>query len=61
MLAMFDPMMLPKAISASPTTAAVRFTASSGALVPKATTVRPTVSCETPNRRARDEAPSTTR
>jgi hypothetical protein len=58
-LAMFEPSMLPKAISELPDRAAERLTASSGALVPKATTVSPTTSGETPMWNASALAPRT--
>ncbi len=50
MLAMFEPMTLPKAISGEPRRAAVRLAASSGAEVPKATMVRPITSGLIPQR-----------
>ena len=58
-LKMFDPTMLPTAISFAPSSAAVTLTASSGADVPKATMVRPMISGDTPRRRARPDAPET--
>ena len=61
MLAMFEPITLPSAIPALPRSAAVRLAASSGALVPKATTVKPMTRELTPSRRARRDAKRTSR
>ena len=58
-LAMFDPTTLPTARSASSRSAAPRLTASSGALVPNATTVRPMTTGERPVRAASRAAPRT--
>jgi hypothetical protein len=54
----FEPSTLPTAKAGAPLIAAKTETASSGAEVPKATTVRPITSGETPTRRARPVAPS---
>ena len=53
-------MMLPKERPGWSTIAAVRLTASSGALVPNATTVRPIASGEMPSLLATADAPRTT-
>jgi len=58
-LAMLLPTTLPIARSGLPASAEPTDTAISGALVPKATTVRPTTSGETPKETARREAPRT--
>ena len=58
-LKMLLPTMLPTAMSAWPASPACTLTAISGALVPKATTVRPITSGEIPNRAARRAAPRT--
>ncbi len=60
MLAMLEPMTLPKEMAPRPCEAAMTLTASSGALVPKATTVRPITRGETPMSRASPVAPRTT-
>ncbi len=57
--AIFEPTTLPTATSARPFSAPCTLTASSGALVPKATTVRPMTSDERPKRRASAAAPLT--
>ena len=51
MLAKFDPTTLPMAIPGDPTRAASMLTASSGALVPRATMVRPVTREDSPARR----------
>ncbi len=56
---MLLPTILPMAIAAFPWRLALRLTNNSGVEVPKATTVSPITRSETCNRRARDEAPST--
>ena len=60
-LAMLLPTTLPIARSGVPASAEPTDTAISGALVPKATTVRPTTSGDTPKETARREAPLTIR
>ena len=60
-LNMLEPMTLPRAIPLLPASAAVTLTASSGALVPKATTVRPMTAAGTRSSRAADALPSTKR
>ena len=60
-LKMLLPTTLPTAMSVVPVSAAPTDTASSGALVPKATIVSPTTSGEMPNEIARREAPRTRR
>ncbi len=55
------PTILPKARSAVPLKAPKRFTTSSGAEVPKATTVRPTTKGEIPNLTETEEAPLTSK
>ena len=59
MLAMLEPTMLPKLSSPCPPVAAITLKASSGALVPMATIVRPTTSVDTPSRRAIVTEPAT--
>ena len=59
MLAMLLPSTLPIARSGLPSSAAPTDTATSGALVPKATTVRPITSGEMPHDSAMREAPRT--
>ena len=56
---MFDPTTLARAISGAPRRDAVRLAASSGAEVPKATTVSPTASGLIPTLRARRVEPVT--
>ena len=56
---MLLPTTLPSAISLSPPAAAPMLTASSGALVPNATTVRPMITGESPLRAARRDDPRT--
>ena len=58
-LKMLLPTTLPRAMSAWPESAAPTLTASSGALVPNATTVSPTTSGEMPKPTASREAPRT--
>ena len=58
---MHDPMAFPMAMVPFPRYAADREVASSGRLVPTATTVRPTTSCGTSYSRAIRTAPSTSR
>jgi hypothetical protein len=58
-LKMLEPTTLPTAMSELPLRPACRLTASSGELVPNATTVRPITSGEMPAIAARDEAPRT--
>ena len=58
-LNMFEPTTLPIAMSPSPWTAATVVAASSGRLVPKATTVSPITASEMPKSRAMTTAPST--
>ena len=55
-LAMFEPTTLPTAIASAPFKVAVRLAANSGALVPKATTVRPMTKGLSLKRRAKLEA-----
>ena len=57
----FDPTTLLRAISLECRSAAVVLTASSGALVPSATIVRPMISPDTLNFLAREALPSTNR
>ena len=59
MLAMFEPITFPKLRPVFSLRAAMMFSASSGALVPKATIVSPTISRGTPSRRASAPAPRT--
>src|SRR6056297_3653858 len=59
MLAILEPITLEMAIEPDPFMAAEILTANSGALVPKATTVNPIKSGETPKLDERPEAPST--
>lgn len=59
MFAMFDPITLPSAISGCPVIAESRLTISSGAEVPKATTVSPITRGEILNRPAIAELPLT--
>jgi hypothetical protein len=56
---MLDPTTFPNERAVLPACAAERFTASSGVLVPKATTVRPATIGETPSRRLSAVAPRT--
>ncbi len=56
---MLLPTTLPRAMSEAPVKLARTLTASSGALVPKATTVRPITNGEMPKAEARREAPRT--
>ena len=58
-LKMLDPTALPTARSPWSIKAALRLTTSSGELVPKATTVRPTMSGVSPRRSAMEELPRT--
>jgi hypothetical protein len=59
MLKMFEPTTLPRLTSALPDSDAPTLTAISGALVPKATTVRPMTIGAMPSRVAIDDAPRT--
>src|SRR5687767_2677563 len=56
---MLDPTTLPNDRPVLPASAAETFTASSGVLVPNATTVSPMTIGETPSRRATADAPRT--
>jgi hypothetical protein len=58
-LAMFEPTTLPTAMPGSPRPAEPMLTASSGAEVPKATTVSPTTTGDRPKRTATRPAPRT--
>ena len=59
MFARFEPKMFPNARFSDPDNAAPTLTASSGALVPNATTVKPTANGEMPRERASEDAPRT--
>ena len=61
MLAMLEPMALPMAMPGAPSKAAIKETIISGAEVPKATTVRPITSGDTPRLRESPAAPATKR
>jgi len=58
-LDIFEPIILPRAMPVLPLMLAITLTTSSGAEVPKATTVKPIKKAETPNRLAIDDEPST--